>query len=319
MARFSRIVAPWNGVLIERTTGTVARVLSEAEARGFPREGAARRTRHLLVLSNSIDTLDLVVGQANILSGVPTIPEAVRVLDEIVVPAYAKARRLGEPEEINRLLAARFPDRTMPGPNCTRGSLSWNTLCMMETNPYFARNVVRGLIAKRLARNGVTFDQWRSAVRSPFSVTMQKMIGSDVIFLDAAEGLPESDFGVWAIELPKVFFDPDLVVPEDFKAEKRDQAEKRDCWSTGVLPPLTNENNEFDVRAPLYSENSSGRCHLIDSFATDDFLALEAPQGYSSAVAERQLVAGLLEVICRSNMYYPDSYCWLTNVKEVAP
>lgn len=314
LSNFTRTIAPWNGILIERTTGGTSRVMTEQEARTYPRQGASRRTRHLLTINNAVDTLDLNVGQANIVAGVPALFNAAKVLDEMIVPAYAEARRLDRPQYLNKLLAVGFPSRQLPGPDCTRGSKAWNTLCLMETNPVFAKNVVRMFIALRLHRKGVSFDQWRSAIRSPFSMTMQDLIGADVFILDAAEGVPENNLGLWAFEFPKVFFDPDI----ELKSDGNIPAETG-CWTPGALPALANERGEFDENAIVYTKRTSSRCHMIDQYNIPDFEKLELATGYSALVNERILMDGLRDRLCVSNQYYPNRYCHRSSQTEVRP
>lgn len=167
LSGFTRAVAPWNGILIERTTGAAARVMSEDEVASVSRRSASRRTRHVLALANATDVLDLNIAQANLLAGVPVIDKASDILDKKIIPAYAQARLMKTPAAINQMLAAPPPNRALPGPNCVAGSEEWNTLCLMEASPTFAKNVVRALVLKRLKARGATINEWRQAIRSP--------------------------------------------------------------------------------------------------------------------------------------------------------
>jgi hypothetical protein len=157
-----------------------ARVISEAEARDVSSRTSSRRTRHMRSLNAAIDSLDLNIAQAQVLAGLPAVPAAAEFIDTVIVPAYAKARLLGDPGDLNKLLAAKPPNRSEPGPNCASDQMAknaadsraWNTLCAMEANPTFAKNVIRMFVARRLQARNVSFETWRSALRSPFSGAM---------------------------------------------------------------------------------------------------------------------------------------------------
>jgi hypothetical protein len=305
MARFTRTVAPWNGILIERTTGATARTISEKEAHQLSRRAASRRTRHLLALRNAVDALDLNIAQAQVLAGTPIVSKAADLLDTRIIPAYAKARRLNQPADINKMLIANDPPAALPGPNCVSASVEWNTLCLMETNPTFARNVIRLFIAKRLHRKGASFEDWRKAVRSPFSGRMQELIGNDVMIADAVATLKDkSSLGIWAFELPRVYSDPDIKRPAE------DSGLAASCWTPGVVTPPLNEKREFDENADYYINQASSRCHIVDPFTSNEFeLIAHATSSFQELLTERALTVGLLHELCNSNKYYPAAYC----------
>jgi hypothetical protein len=252
-----------------------------------------------------VDALDLNIAQAQVLAGVPTISKAADLLDTKIVPAYAKARRLNQYAEINKMLASGDPNAALPGPNCVAGTLEWNTLCLMETNPTFAKNVIRMFIGKRLHRKGASFEDWRRAIRSPFSDRMQELIGNDVIIADAvAKPFPASTLGMWAFELPRVYFDPDVKRPAD------DSAPGSSCWAPGVVPPLFNDQRQVDETKDYYGKQEGSRCHLIDPFSSSEFeLIAYATSAFQALLTERTLNAGLLRELCNSNPYYPERYC----------
>ncbi|MCF1465202.1 hypothetical protein FS827_28750 [Agrobacterium vitis] len=302
LSGFTRAVAPWNGILIERTTGAAARVMSEDEVASVSRRSASRRTRHVLALANATDVLDLNIAQANLLAGVPVIHKASDILDKKIIPAYAQARLMKTPAAINQMLAAPPPNRALPGPNCVAGSEEWNTLCLMEASPTFAKNVVRALVLKRLKARGATINEWRQAIRSPFSDRMREIIGHDVLFEDAAAGLPTSTLGMWAIELPRVYSDPDL--------EPSAIASAKLCWNPTAVEPLTDDQGKPSKDNPYYTTPASSRCNMIDPFTSSDMLSVaHYTQGYAALLTERELSVGLLRGLCDANPFYPTRYC----------
>ncbi|MCS4243141.1 hypothetical protein M2418_002672 [Rhizobium sp. BIGb0125] len=301
LSKFTRTVAPWNGVLIERTTGAASRTISEAEALKITKLSASRRTRHVRALSDSVDAIDLTLGQAQIIAGLPAVPKAVSILKTKVIPAFHKARRLNEPDELNKLLAAPDPSASLPGPVCATGNDVWDTLCMMQTNPTFATNVIRALVAEQVSASNISFDLWRSAIRSPFSNRIQEVLGSNVVLFDAVPEKPQTTLGLWAIELPRVHSDPNYP-----KAPSGSVS----CW-TNVAPPSLYKTGgtEVDTSVPYYTTQSSGRCYLLDPHTSENFEVAAFATDYHSLLTERLLAAGVLKSLCDSNTLYPQMYC----------
>ena len=311
LSKLTRVVSPWNGVIWERTSAAAPRVISEEEIRDLSRRSMSRRTRHLLSLNGAADTLDLNIAQAQIIAGLPAVPMAAQVVDEVIIPAYAKARLLQTPEELNKLMAAPPPYRGRTGPNCSLPALmqngdarAWNTLCAMEANPTFARNVVRAVLARRLDKRNISIETWRRAIRSPFSGAMLDVLGHDVILADAAANLPNSTFGAWAIELPRVYSDP-LVAPPEAGAPVRDVS----CWEPTSVTRLFNDKGEIDLKADYYSKKESGRCVLLDPFNSESFTAMSFATRFHALLSERALVIGQLRELCSANTSYPEPYC----------
>jgi hypothetical protein len=292
MSKMTRVVAPWNGILLDRTTGAAARVISEKEAGDLSSRTASRRTRHMRGLNAATDSLDLNIAQAQVLAGLPAVPFAAELLDTVIVPAYAKARLLGDQGDLNKLLAAAPPNRSEPGPNCASDNMvknaadsrAWNTLCAMETNPTFAKNVIRMFVARRLHASNVSFETWRRAIRSPFSGPVLELIGHDVILKDATQKLPDSNFGVWAIEVPRVYADPLVEPPKEEGANF-----STSCWEAGDVDRLYDGNLEVDLKADYYAKSASSRCVLLDPFTADDFTTMSFATRFHALLGERTL------------------------------
>lgn len=301
MSRFTRVIAPWNGVLVESDGQATSRVISEKEARSLSRKSLSRRTRHLRSLAAAADALDLNIAQAQVMAGAPILHRVAEILDKKILPAYARSRILQDPTEIDKLLAAPPPNHNLPGPICVTGNEAWDALCLMEANPTFAGNVIRALIARRLDRNGVTFEKWRSAIRSPFSTHALDMIGHDIILMDAAKGLDDRTFGVWAIELPRVYSDPFIQGSEG-------PSRATSCWSAAAVP-TSYEENELVVADKFYTKPTSSRCVLLDTFVADNFTSLNFATNFHALLTERSLVVGLLNEMCGANSNYPSIYC----------
>jgi hypothetical protein len=135
-------------------------------------------------------------------------------------------------------------------------------------------------------------------VRSgPHSRARCWIIGHDVILKDATQNLPDSNFGVWAIELPRVYADPVVGPAEDGALYSGS------CWGPGYVEPLYddkgyvmplyNDKGKVNPNAQYYMKSSSGRCVLLDPFTVDDFTTMSFATRFHALLAERALAVGL--------------------------
>lgn len=319
MADYAITVAPWNTVLIDRSTAPLPRVRTDQEIAALGVTTASRRTRHMLALNNSADALDLVLAQIHLMSGVPVIAKAAQVVDETIIPAYAVARLRGNPEKLNALLSSAPQDRGQGGPDCAttwnekgeKRSLedraAWNTLCMMQANPTFANNVVRAVIARRLGRSGATWEDWRRAVRAPYSQHLNQLVGQDVLFLDAAltedgKGAIDRSFGTWAIQLPRVEAVPIANREKLLDEAEKDSSKRPSCWQKAPVPSL-------DQRSDYYRLRSSADCYLLDGAMTDNFAMLDLSPAHSALVSRRMVVRDMIVRFCAAVGRFPTAYC----------
>lgn len=301
LSRYARYLAPWNAVLHENTSSSASRVLSTAEIRGMSKKTASRRTRHLRALSNAVDVLDLNLAQQHVLAGAPIVPWIANVLNEKIVPAYYEARVLKNPKRLNEMLRHQPNVRSALFPKCSTGHEVRDVMCIMEANSTLAQNALRYFFSVRLKRNGFDLNDWRRALRSPFSQSLSSLVGRDILFGDAVQNVNSSTFGVWNIELPRVHWDPSVDwIP-------RTEIEDLSCWSSNAVPLIDPDKKieEYDY----YSKQKSARCFLVDTFNRQNFVTMEYSPNYGSLLTERVMLVGLLENLCENNRFYPARYC----------
>jgi hypothetical protein len=80
------------------------------------------------------------------------LAHAANIISTKVLPAYAEARLLGKTDSLRKTLPFHATDEGQLGPNCATGDEGWDTLCLMQTNPLFASNVIKVIVAQRLAK-----------------------------------------------------------------------------------------------------------------------------------------------------------------------
>ena len=176
-------------------------------------------------------------------------------------------------------------------PNCSTRREAWDTLCLMQTNSLFAANVIKMFVTKRLAKNKVTWAEWRRALRSPFATTAQQLIGADVVLSDAALDVSDRLFVALAIELPRV--------NSTFIGKESD---RRSCWEVAILVPPPEKQSEF------YASNVGARCYMLDSYVEDKFDALSYSPLFFNLVQERAFSESLIHQYC-SSLDYDVHYC----------
>ncbi|NQY97239.1 MAG: hypothetical protein HRT82_08755 [Henriciella sp.] len=293
-----RILAPWNGVLIQ--AGGRLKVASKPDLRSMSSKTAAQQMKHLDATAKSIDLLDVAIAQQKLLSGELMVGRAAEVLDEKVIPAYFEARVLHKPEKLNALLGYQVVDKESIGPNCATGNLAWDTLCLMENNPHFRRNVLRELTLRALENKDLTIDDWLAAVRSPFSAGLYRIFDRTYLFRDlsAEEDLKDyalhSSLGFWALDLPRVHTDPKL------------DSSAQNCFLPGNVDVEVKEG-VASIAKQYYQTDNSVRCHFMDDFATDIRL-LDYPGPIRLLATNRVLNAMRMIDYCR-NPYYLNTYC----------
>ena len=288
LARDTQIIAPWMTVMSKGGTEPL-RVMTADEVNNISKDETQFWTRHLRALQRSVDALDINIAQAQVLSGVPSLVKAAEVLSNQIIPAYAQARLRGSVDRLNELLPFREASEGKP-PNCTTKKEAWDTICLMQTNPLFAANVIKMVVTERLAKKNVTWSEWRRALRSPLSQPIQELIGSDVILSDAARDVPSRLFGAWSIELPRV------------NSRPLAQAENSNCWTAAVPVPDRQKQPGF------YATNASGRCYMLDGFREEQFINLAQVPLFGSLVQERAFAASLISKYCAA-LEYQEGYC----------
>lgn len=303
MARLARQLAPWNGVLTEGTSRPVSRVISEQEAREQSKRTLSRRTRHLRALNASVRALELAIGQAEVMAATPGLSVAADVLDQEIIPAFAQARLNKNLAPINQLLAHDPPVATSNNIRCGSENLAWATLCLMEANPVAARNIIRMLIARRLARADVSWDEWRRALRSPQSEHLSRLLGEDMVLFDASAGLSTRTFGAWGIELPRVHWDGQA------RSWEAETSQTHACWQATSTPRFLTTDNNVNEQQSFYETPKGARCYAFDSYQSERFDLIEHGSSVRALTTERMLVVGLLNQICEGNEYYPADYC----------
>lgn len=303
LARYSRVLGPWDMALTERIGAAAPSVMSETEAQKLSRSAQALRTRHLAAMRGAADALDLAVAQAQLLAGVPVLLRAVEILESEVLPSYALARLRGDMVRINELLAVPMPDAAANGPNCATGKAAYDTLCLMQSNEWFASNVITTLLAKRLEQKRVSYEQWRRLARLS-SAEVEKVVGSDVLVRDASISLPGGKDAIWAIELPRVnviAIEARKDAPTCWEASGGVKAES----STGGKYPVP----QIDKKSEYYKKQESSVCHVLPQYAAADLGQLSFPYGYGALLAERAAVDEERTSICAAVPEYPRAYC----------
>ncbi len=279
LARFARILAPWNTALTETSNGIYPRVITRDEAFQLTIQKGSQRTRHLYMLRNAINALDLSIAQAQLLAGIPVIINAVKILEDQILPSYARARLLNDSVEINKILAVKLPNGKTRV-DCSTGNAPYDTLCLMQTNRWFASNVIATLLMRRIERSGLSYDDWRRTASLPFSPDVSKIMGPDILLINAAPSSKEMEFNTWAIELPRV---------NTTLYETKESAS--DCWTLGKVPNIDNNSN-------FYRNQNSSMCYILPHYTTIDFNLLTFPYGYEAMLGERYSLIEELAELC---------------------
>jgi hypothetical protein len=248
-------------------------------------------------MQNAADALDLSIGQAQLLAGVPVLANAVAVLERDVLKQYARARLLHDPTSFNELMEDNpAVNPAANGPNCSTGRAAYDTLCMMQTNSWFAANVMSALVLERVVKAGIPIDQWRAISRLPFSQEVSSVLGPDILLVDAAYGLEDRVFAAWTIELPRVNTRV-LDAPRNAAT----------CWDNAPAPKI-------DKESTYYSGRDSSVCYVLPHFSTPDFAQFSFPYAYEALLGERRAIKGDLNDLCTALRQYPRELC-----RNIAP
>ena len=303
-SHLARTLAPWVSLV-----GRDGRAIDENAARSMTIGEAANKTRHLRLLNSALDALDLVIAQEQLRAGIPNLARTAQVLDEQIIPAYARARILSETEQLEQLLgrsngnnfSAIIPVAGVDV-DCASGVEAYDVLCLMEANPVFGRNAIRAFVFRRLtAFRGQAERDWRNALSGQFERTVTSRMGNDVLLRRVRSDDASSDQAKkttqWVIELPRVHWDGRQSVQE-----------ARTCWEESSIPTVT-ENNSQKIASGFYAGEKSARCYLIDPANSADFVSLEFDSNYGALLAERLLVANMLANLCLNNRQYPARFC----------
>ena len=299
LARYAQTISVWETALVERPSRSVPTVIADDELSRFSGDWMGGRTRHLKALRSSLDALDLVIAQSELVSGAPFINYAVDQLEKDVLPAYARLRFLGDEKPLRRLLepgmAATFPSTL---PKCSTGAPAFDTLCLMQTNRWFAENVVKGLVARRLAARGMDAVSWNSVARLPVSVEASQALGEDVVLVEASIPQFSSSFGLWAIQLPRVGIRP----VQNANGQMQNIG---DCWTAGEVPDLASAS-EFKA---FYAKRSNASCYMLPLVANGGIDRMRFPSNLSAVAIERMQIVEKLKELCKSLRTYPDHLC----------
>lgn len=301
LAQDVRVLAPMNTSVIEdpERSGLTVVIPKQDFGTRFSHRFLANRTRHLTVLMGAIDLLDVTIAQAHVIAGTPMIDLAAQVIDERVLPAYARAQLQGNSQELDEMLQQghRKPDRAAVGPRCATGALAYDTLCLMQTNRWFRDNVMRAVVLRRLHSRGESQANWLRTVRLPFSPAVQSLLGSDVILRDASSARDGAVYAQWAVELPRVNLRAD-VVTSDSPIDKTEPP--YDCWESRPVDLLG--------EAP-YAKRDTAYCALLPSSGQQPLDSLSYPFDMHALIRQRRALQSELESLCRAMPDYPTDQC----------
>jgi hypothetical protein len=296
---YAKFLAPLNtSVWEDYGRGGQPRVISREELGRFSRNFFAERTRHLELTLRSIAALDLLLAQANVIAGLPMVERASALVDEQIIPEYAKARLLGESSTLIAILTrGSMADDPTDGPRCATGEFAFDTLCLMQSNRWFRDNVLRLVLLRRLKARGKTWDDWVRAARLPFSPGVSTLIGADILLRDASLDTDGAVHPRWAIELPKV----------NQRSEDSARA-PTNCWTpTGATVP----------RDGTHAWQDNAFCALLPSPADARPDAIASYFDIEVVVHERLSRQRQLENDCRA-LDYSDLVCgWARASVEV--
>ena len=295
----ARLLGPMNTTVFEdpRKGGLPAVIPAEDFGTRFSRKFMAKRTRHLSVLQGAVDLVDVTIAQAQVMAGVPMLDMAAKVIDERVVPAYARAQLQGDSREIDEMLEQghRRPNPAN-GPRCSTGALAFDTLCLMQTNRWFRENVMRALVLRRLKARGVDGATWARTVRLPFSPALQSLLGEDVLLRDASSARSGAVYARWAVELPRV----NLRADHSGSAPSPAEGPPFDCWESRPVA-ATGEKP--------YTERDTAFCALWPQVDDGTLDTLSFPFDMNTLVRERLALQRDLEVMCMDLPEYSELAC----------
>lgn len=218
------------------------------------------------IVGRADEIVQLALAQEVMLTGAPILPEIVDVVEEIVLPEYRKERAARGDEPLSGRLASVVPrmptveqSKTYTRPRywmdpamkpevrrqaatCTTGNQVYDTLCLLQTNPWLARNAVRLLVHRQRMRILPTRDAdpaYRRDLLSRDVNAVRQWVGQEAFVDDSARnvsipGDPPSVAG-WALQLPRIDVPPYYGVEEWAGASVEQPA---NCWGevTGPLP-----------------------------------------------------------------------------------
>jgi hypothetical protein len=280
LSQIARTILEWTPMI--REPGT--RVVSEDELRKCGQSGESCDLLPvqdvIAILEDQAELLGWLLEQEHFVAGLPFVEFAAGVLENEVLPQYAQSES-SSAEATQKLVKAltRSPKTDPDGkdrPYSSRyacaekdSTAARDVLCLMQANPFFARNVLAFLIWKRLPTSDA-LRAYELAYSMEF-VGPGAVIGNDLKLLDASIGLPDEivprGTGKWAIKLPRA------IVADSQSAPAEHLQQPESCWHertqqrngpTVVYPELEWWQDELRVSsAPIASDPRWARCYLL--------------------------------------------------------
>jgi hypothetical protein len=164
--------------------------------------------------------------QEDLIAGVTFAPLIARTIEDSLLKRYHIARTTQAPDTLANLLlregqtaVGRTGSTIAAASTCDTGKLPRDGLCLMQSNPLVATNVLQELVTRRLrTRFGVDWtrglDLYEAAMQWHDDRLLREVLGEDLFFqVGDAESSQLGGSYRWQIELPRVFVGTDSTDP----------------------------------------------------------------------------------------------------------